>query len=159
MKATIDDQGNIQISIIDLLDQMDDESKQQVIEHFAWTSPIWHELVQGVSNEYAAESFNGDIFKMRMAFFQGGNVPEALRETISSLLNTIKHLQQRERAYTKTLGEWRKWYIANMPAHRQPVPFPRWDLEWALPHEVSMFLERNGLLDLEFETEEADDGK
>jgi hypothetical protein len=159
MKATIDEQGNIQVNLIDLLENMDDEAKQQAIEHFAWQSPIWHELVQGVCQEYAAESFNGNIFKLRQAFFQSEDAPEALRQTIGSLLSTIRHLQQRERAYTQALGKWRLWYERNMPAHRCPVPFPRWDLEWPTPHEVTMFMERNYLELAPIAEEEDDDAE
>jgi hypothetical protein len=154
MKATIDEQGNIQISLIDLLDQMEDEAKQQVIEHFAWASPIWNELVQGVTGEYAAEGFNGNIYRMREAFFQSEDAPEALRQTIGSLLNAIRHLQQRERAYTKALGKWRQWYRDHEQYGRSPVPFPRWDLEWSTPHEITAFMERNHL---ELEADDADE--
>ena len=145
MKAEIDENGRITISLIDVLEHMSADGKQQVIEHFAWQSPIWNELVQGVRNTYAAENFNSAIYKMRLAFFQGDNVPEALRETIMSLLNAIKHLNERERAYTAALSEWRLWWSRNMPAHRQPVPFPDWRVDWVGSDDVRAFLERNGL--------------
>jgi len=145
MRTEIDENGNITVNLIGILERMSDTSKQQVIEHFAWHSPIWNELVRGVRNEYAAENFNAGIYEMRLAFFQGDNVPEALRETVKSLLNAIKHLNERERAYTAALAKWRLWWDRNMPAHRQPVPFPDWETDWAGDGDVLAFLKRNGL--------------
>ena len=154
MKAEIDGNGRITISLIDVLEHMSADGKQQVIEHFAWQSPIWNELVQGVRNTYAAENFNSAIYKMRLAFFQGDNVPEALRETIKSLLNAIKHLNERECAYTTALSEWRLLWSQNMPATR-PLPFPDWRVDWVGNDDVRAFLERNGLAGM-FEVNDAD---
>lgn len=148
MEITIDDNGNIQIGIAELIEQMTDDDKQHMIEHFAWQSPIWKELVHGACEAYAGGNFNSDIFEMRKEFFQSEFAPEVLRQTMASLLTTIKHLQQQKQAYTSALGKWRKWYGDHMPATRQPVPFPRWDINLVRPHEVTAFMERNHLSDL-----------
>lgn len=161
MKAGIDENGNITLSLIGILESMDDDAKQQVIDHFAWHSPIWNELVQGVRDKYASINSNSGIYKMRLAFFQGANVPEALRETIASLLNAIKHLNEKERAYTKALSQWRLWWSNNKQAYSSsPVPFPNWKTDlgiWAGDDNVRVFLERNGLVGM-FEDDEVEDG-
>ena len=160
MRTEIDENGNITVNLIGVLERMSDTSKQQVIEHFAWHSPIWNELVQGVCNEYAAESFNSGIYEMRLAFFQGDNVPEALRETIRSLLNAIKQLNERERAYTAALAKWRLWWSNNKSAYSSPpVPFPDWKTDWAGADDVRVFMERNGLAGVfEVDDGESNDG-
>ena len=155
MKAEIDGNGRITISLIDVLEHMDADAKQQVIEHFAWQSPIWHELVQGVRSEYASTSLNSKIYEMRLAFFQGDNVPEALRQTIRSLLNAVECLHERERAYTTALGQWHDWWSRNMSMSPRPVPFPDWKTDWAGSDDVRAFLERNGLAGM-FEDEVSD---
>ena len=147
MKTELDERGNLSINVIDLFDQMDEEQKQTLVEHFAWHSPIWAELVQAVQDEYAAENFNSNLYKMRLAFFQSDSVPEQLRYTIKNMLNTILHLRQRERAYTNALGQWRKWYLERV-GHNEPVPYPRYDLEWTVGDELEAFMERNGLIDI-----------
>ena len=158
MKATIDEKGDITLNLIDILENMDADAKQQVIEHFAWHSPIWAELVQGVRSEYAATNFNSKIYEMRLAFFQGDNVPETLRETIKSLLNAIKQLNERERAYTEALNQWRLWWSNNKSAYSSPpVPFPDWKTDWVGGDEVRAFLKRNGLAGMfEDEVNDAD---
>ena len=147
MKTELDERGNLSINVIDLFEQMDEEQKQTLVEHFAWHSPIWAELVQAVQDEYAAENFNSNLYKMRLEFFQSDSVPEQLRYTIKSLLNTILHLRQRERAYTNALGQWRKWYLERYQ-NGEPVPFPRCDLEFTGSDALKAFMERNGLIDI-----------
>jgi hypothetical protein len=145
MKAEIDEYGNIKINIIDLIDQLDDEQKQEIAGHFAWHSPIWNELVRAVADEYAAENFNSNIYKMRLAFFQSADVPRTLRQTIKALLTTILHLQQSVRVYTNANGQWRQWFHEHHPGKGDPVPFPRRELGWPDNKEISDFMQKTGI--------------
>jgi hypothetical protein len=147
VKATID-KDKIQLDLYELIDEIDPETKEEIISAFAWQSPIWNEIKRQFCESYAAENMNHKIHELRLLFFQDGNAPEALRQTIKSLLDVIKHLRAKEQAASSTNGKWRKWYGDNMPAHRQPVPFPRYELEWTPNWKVREFLEHNGLDDI-----------
>lgn len=152
MKATVN-KGKIQFDLDELIDELDPETKKKIISIFAWESPVWEEMKRQLSEEYASRSTNSKVYEMRLALFQSENAPEALRQTIGALLDTIKHLQAKERAESIANGKWRMWYHENMPAHRQPVPFPKYEIEWALDRDVREFLECNGLADI-LQTEE-----
>lgn len=143
MKLTVSG-DKLQFDLYELVEEMDDETREEMIAHFSWTSQIWNELKHQICENYAARNMNDRIFELRCALFQSEHAPEALRQTVKSLLDTVKHLQAKERAYSNTLGKWRKWYQERFPA-REPVPFPQYDLEWTLDQDVRDFMERNGL--------------
>ena len=145
MKAEVEN-GTLKINITDLIDQIDEDSRQEIIEAFAWQSAIWYEIQDAVCSEYAAENYNDQIYRLRLAFLQSEDAPELIRYTIKSLLATIKHLRQRDCAIAKADGEWRTWFCAHHPNTRIPVAFPRNDLGWVDSEELGEFLKRNGLM-------------
>lgn len=158
MRTTIDEQGNIQINLIDLLENMEPEEKQKVIEHFAWQAPILEEIKRAVCEEYAAENYNDVFHKLRLAFMQHEDAPELMRYAVKSLLNTIKHLKQREREMHNAVGKWRLWFSNNRrPEEQIPVPYPRVDLEWVGHAELVEFLKSSGLGDVLDAMEDAGD--
>ena len=158
MKATIGAHGDININIVDILDQMNDEDKQEIIEYFAWQSPIWNELLRGIKEEYSSEHFNGSIHRMREAFFQGEDVDYSLRRVIDSFMSTVLHLQQKVREQEKRLLAWRFWYEKYIEKWPLPVPFSHTDLQFVKDKEVDEFMSANGLDKLYKESNEDEEG-
>lgn len=154
MKAEVNG-ANITLNVIDLFELMDDEAKQEMIEHLAWQSPIWHEISQGIRGTYASPNFNDIIYRLRVEFFQSEDVPAHLQYTVKALLDTIKHLQEKNRALESTNAQWRKWWgdLHSNPWERAPVPYPYYELEYTPHEDVRAFMKRNGILDLELTTD------
>lgn len=98
------------INIIDLLEAMDEEGRQEIISHFAWEGKIWDEVKRMFADEFAAPSWNANIHEARLEFLKARFAGDTLARVVKELLNELARVKNNNAELDKAFWAWRNWY-------------------------------------------------
>lgn len=109
MDIKVNNKGNLEIDIKDLLSHLDDDEAQTLIEAMAWDSRMWKSIEEVVKNEHGAFSYNEELLKLRIAFLTEwdndyDNPHRRVGDVVSALMTEIN--QQRESAREADRAYW-----------------------------------------------------
>lgn len=136
----------LSFNVADLFANMDTEAKGELVRLFAWYSPIWEEIKDGVNSEYAAEHFNDTIYRLRLSFLQSEDAADAIRQTVRSLVDALKYARQEKAHYEELDRKWREWYRKTPHfEYNYPVEFDHFEREYLTHDEFVSILEKLGL--------------
>lgn len=150
-KIKVTDNGEILISIYDIIASLSDEDKQKVVEHFAWQSPLFNEVKEIILNEWAGPNWNDQIHKIRVAFLTGEDADKRVSAVVRQLLAYLKHAQATvdawESTYWKFYHAWNNFYNqSNWHEERKPFPIEKpahISLDFPSDTEVKEYIDEN----------------
>lgn len=100
MNVSLVNETVLQIDLQELFHQLSDESLTKLATIYAWESPAWRAIIQEVRSEFAARSFNSDLYYLRRAFF---GMP--LEEEVLSLEEENQIIRIMSQTFTSLLEE------------------------------------------------------
>jgi hypothetical protein len=95
----IDDDGKLIVDLGVWLENLPDEHRQALAKDYYWSAGLLQGLVDALTHEYAADSYNGTIHKARQLLITSENMPEVLRHWADGMLSDVKYADQRARYY------------------------------------------------------------
>lgn len=138
--------GKVSFDLLDLLIELEDEAKEEIVCHFAWHDAIWDEIKRLVRDEFAAKNYNSKIHELRIEFLRSDSVKENIAHVVESLLEQITHLENSNRDIQKTLWRWESWYRERYEFQPYPVTKERTELKFLSTSAAMKFLDGVGVL-------------
>lgn len=150
------------INIVDLLEAMDEEGRQEVINHFAWDDAIWKEVKRMFADEFSAPSWNANIHEARLELLKSRFAGDTLSRVVKYLLYENATLRNRNTELDKVYWAWRAWYSNQRGYYKDQydmelAPAPKYDqpgLTHLSDNHVGKFLLAEGII-MEDEVEAA----
>ena len=95
--------GNLFFNFFDIIDQLDDETKKQILSDAGWFSFITHEMARSIVEEFSRENYNRIYTDLRGIIINSESMPKVIREWAESLI------ESRESAKEES-GYWQSSY-------------------------------------------------
>lgn len=149
--------GRVTFNLVDMLTELEPEEKEEIVSHFAWQDPIWHEIKRMVAEEFAAKGYNSRIHELRIEFLRSDYVKDNIARAVESLLEQIAQLEDDCRDYRKNLWKWESWYRDSYRYEPFPIEYQRTPPLCFLNTSTALkFLESEGVLaeDVEYPEKE-----
>jgi hypothetical protein len=130
MQITVNRNGNLELDIKDLLQNIDDEQAESLIQALAWDSRMWNSLKDAIKNEHGAFSYNEDLLKLRLAFLtewddEFNNPYKRVGGVISALLTEID--LQRQSARNADRAYWKIYHQMKDIARERGINLATYD--------------------------------
>jgi len=112
--------GNIEIDIRELFDNLTDEELDELAEIYAWKSKLWENITKIARSNWCAPNVNSDIYKLRKMFFlmdlegeyETEPVLPAMQRTMKYFIEENAELEAKARKNNEIRGELFR-YVAN----------------------------------------------
>ena len=91
--------GTMTINLLDFVQELAPELKQNLVEDGGWWAFISSEMVAEIIHGLATKNFNSHYFEMRQSLLQGEVVPHIMSQFIKSLADELKWEIQCDKKY------------------------------------------------------------
>jgi len=97
--------GNMSINILQFINEMDDETKKELVSDGGFWSFVSYEMVEGIVHEFSRENYNSEYTKLRQMILNSESMPSVIREWAVSVFESMERAKE-ESDY------WRNGYYA-----------------------------------------------
>lgn len=101
--------GNISINFFDILNQLDDEQKKELVSDGGWWSFIEEEMATNIVEEFSRESYNEAYTRLRTKILNSESMPRLIREWSVSIIESKERAKEAEDYWSSayhTLYSW-----------------------------------------------------
>jgi hypothetical protein len=101
--------GTLKIDILDILENLDEETKKEIISDGGWWSLIEKQMAEAIVKEFSRESFNEEYTKLRGLIINSESMPAVIREWAISVLESLERAKEAERYWDQAYWELYHW--------------------------------------------------
>lgn len=110
----IDEKGKIGINLFDMLYEMDEDAKRELLEQNGWMSFVTDAMADEIIEGVAGKNYNSLVYKMREKLLNSDAMPVILRKWVEEVLHQAqlreKETERFRSAYYNLIGYIRKNY-------------------------------------------------
>ena len=117
MDGTLDTyKGNLTINILEVLQELNDEQKVELVSDGGWWSFIEKAMAEKIINEFSRDNYNEEYTKLRGMIINSEAMPSVIREWAVSLIESRERAKEYEQFWNNAywgLYHWAKETLTN----------------------------------------------
>lgn len=88
--------GDFTVNVMEILEEMDDEQKQELISDGGWWSLISKDMAKEIVNQFSRDSYNEEYTKLRYMILNSEAMPTLIKEWAISVFESRERSKERE---------------------------------------------------------------
>lgn len=88
--------GKVTINFMEILENLDEETKQELLKDGGWWSLVSKEMAEQIVNEFSRENYNEEYTKLRGMILNSEAMPKIIQEWAVSLIESRERSKERE---------------------------------------------------------------
>jgi len=124
MEGTLDTyKGNLTINILEVLENLSEEQKTELISDGGWWSFIEKSMAEKIVEEFSRESYNEEYTTLRGLIINSESMPSVIREWAVSLIESRERAKQKEEYWNNAYWNLRHWVYETYRQDWDTTPF------------------------------------
>lgn len=101
--------GNLTVNILELVNSLDDETKQVFLQDGGWRNLITAEMAKDITNKFSRENYDSLYTDLRLKIINSESMPKVIREWAKSLIASQEYAKEREKYWDQAYWELRRF--------------------------------------------------
>jgi hypothetical protein len=97
--------GNVVINLLEILGQLDDEQKQELMSDGGWWNLISKEMAEKIVKEFSRENYNEEYTKLRGLIINSESMPSVIRQWAISIFESMENAREAEKYWNQAYWE------------------------------------------------------
>lgn len=142
----IDYRGNMLINIFQLIDELPDEYKQELLNEGGWMSFYTKAMAEDIINEFSSSNYNSQIHEFRTMLLNSDVMPEIIRNWVKAVIREKDTAIDYQEYWRQAYSDIYHWAHANfenvtlpsLPERNYNRPYPKELIEKAMKEVEEM---------------------
>lgn len=101
--------GILKIDILDVLNQLDENTKKEFLSDAGWRSLVTQEMAKEIVEKFSRESWDSLYTELRSLILNSESMPKVIVEWAESVMESRERAKEQEKYWRRAYHELRSW--------------------------------------------------
>lgn len=101
--------GNFSFNILEVLSELDEESKKQLLKDGGWWSFVSEAMAESIVNEFSREHYNAEYTKLRQMILNSESMPKLIKEWAVSVFESMEDAKENKDYWDRAYWSLYSW--------------------------------------------------